>query len=387
MARKKHLGRGLSALIPTEPVETKPAEVKADTDSRPADIFFGGHGHSPKGGSAKELLEPRKIVSRETLRSSRPQTERKKAENLAARKVKQARSPQSKKGEEKDDVSRETSLVPVPGARLELIAVKKINPNRSQPRQTFDEDEIAELAASIKEVGLLQPVVVRTDTTDKNAYELIMGERRLRACQLAKVDQIPAIVRENSDNKMLLDALIENLHRVQLNPLEEAAAYQQLMEDFGCTQQELSKRVSKSRPAITNALRLLRLPAGVQPKVAAGVLSAGHARALLGISDPADQEYLADRIIAEGLSVRSTEEIVALGNVRAGVRYRRSSRRNKPNLSASQELAQARWTDILDTRVVIKPGKKTSKLVIEYADEDDLARITSLLEKAIDKRK
>ena len=382
MARKKHLGRGLSALIPTEPIENKPTEPARDADSRPADIFFGGHGHSPKGGSAKELLEPRKIVSRETLRNNRPKKPTKKRESLNGRQRKSAVSAKPQKVGVTENVSRETSLVPVPGAKLELIAVKKINPNRSQPRQTFDEDEIAELAASIKQVGLLQPIVVRTDPTDKNAYELIMGERRLRACQLAKIEQVPAIVRETDDNKMLLDALIENLHRVELNPLEEAAAYQQLMEDFGCTQQELSRRVSKSRPAITNALRLLRLPANVQPKVAAGVLSAGHARALLAVSDPEDQEYLTERIIAEGLSVRSTEEIVALGNVRGAARRRATSSRSKPNLSASQELAQARWTDILDTRVVIKPGKKTSKLVIEYADEEDLARITKLLEKA-----
>lgn len=271
----------------------------------------------------------------------------------------------------------------MPGAKLELIKVSKITPNRSQPRQTFDEDEIAELAASIKEVGLLQPIVVRTDPTDKNAYELIMGERRLRACQLAKVTQIPAIVRETNDNKMLLDALIENLHRVQLNPLEEAAAYQQLMEDFGCTQQELSKRVSKSRPAITNALRLLRLPASVQPKVAAGVLSAGHARALLAVTDPRDQEYLAERIIAEGLSVRSTEEIVALGNVRgASVRKSKGGKRRELVLSPTQAATQERWTEILDTRVSLKPGKKISKLVIEYADEADLQRLTQLLEQA-----
>ncbi|WP_122819657.1 ParB/RepB/Spo0J family partition protein [Varibaculum vaginae] len=372
MARKKHLGRGLSALIPTDPVESKVAEVGKDQASRPADIFFGGHGHAPKGGSAKELLEPRKIVSRETSRTTRERNEQKKARHFSNTKL----STSSK------DVSRETSLVPVPGARLELIAVKNIIPNRSQPRQTFDEDEIAELAASIKEVGLLQPIVVRTDPNDKNTYELIMGERRLRACQLAKVTRIPAIVRETSDNKMLLDALIENLHRVQLNPLEEAAAYQQLMEDFGCTQQELSKRVSKSRPAITNALRLLRLAASVQPKVAAGVLSAGHARALLAVTNPEDQEYLAERIIAEGLSVRTTEEIVALGNVRGATHHKSGSRRIKPNLSASQQAAQSRWMDILDTRVVIKPGKRTSKLVIEYADEEDLARITLLLENA-----
>ena len=378
MARKSHLGRGLSALIPTDPVENKTEEAAEDPASRPADIFFGGHGHSPKGGSAKDLLEPRKNVSRETLRGSRNTGA---GENQNISSVKKAERPKSKRDRENANVSRETSLLPVPGAKLELIKVSKIHPNRSQPRQTFDEDEIAELAASIKEVGLLQPIVARTDPTDKSAYELIMGERRLRACQLAKVEQIPAIVRETTDNKMLLDALIENLHRVQLNPLEEAAAYQQLMEDFGCTQQELSKRVAKSRPAITNALRLLRLPASVQPKVASGVLSAGHARALLAVSDPQDQEYLADRIIAEGLSVRSTEEIVALGNVRgAPVRTKGSGKPRQVNLSPSQAAAQERWTHILDTRVSVKPGKKISKLVIEYADEADLERLTQLLE-------
>lgn len=380
MAKKAHLGRGLSALIPTDPVTENRVETESDANTRPADIFFGGHGHSPKGGSVKELLEPRKNVSRETLKASRKIESSKSRKSVSAKK---APKPEAKHSTGTNDVSRETSLVPVPGAKLELIKVSKITPNRSQPRQTFDEDEIAELAASIKEVGLLQPIVVRTDPTDKNAYELIMGERRLRACQLAKVTQIPAIVRETNDNKMLLDALIENLHRVQLNPLEEAAAYQQLMEDFGCTQQELSKRVSKSRPAITNALRLLRLPASVQPKVAAGVLSAGHARALLAVTDPRDQEYLAERIIAEGLSVRSTEEIVALGNVRgASVRKSKGGKHRELVLSPTQAATQERWTEILDTRVSLKPGKKISKLVIEYADEADLERLTQLLEQA-----
>ena len=380
MAKKAHLGRGLSALIPTDPVTEDRVETESDANTRPADIFFGGHGHSPKGGSVKELLEPRKNVSRETLKASRKIQSSESRKSVSAKK---AQEPVAKHSTGTSDVSRETSLVPVPGAKLELIKVSKITPNRSQPRQTFDEDEIAELAASIKEVGLLQPIVVRTDPTDKNTYELIMGERRLRACQLAKVTQIPAIVRETNDNKMLLDALIENLHRVQLNPLEEAAAYQQLMEDFGCTQQELSKRVSKSRPAITNALRLLRLPASVQPKVAAGVLSAGHARALLAVTDPRDQEYLAERIIAEGLSVRSTEEIVALGNVRgASVRKSKGGKRREFVLSPTQAATQERWTEILDTRVSLKPGKKISKLVIEYADEADLERLTQLLEQA-----
>ena len=352
MAKKAHLGRGLSALIPTDPVTENRVETESDANTRPADIFFGGHGHSPKGGSVKELLEPRKDVSRETSKASRKIEGSKSRKSVSANK---AQKPEAKRSTGTSDVSRETSLVPVPGAKLELIKVSKITPNRSQPRQTFDEDEIAELAASIKEVGLLQPIVVRTDPTDKNAYELIMGERRLRACQLAKVTQIPAIVRETNDNKMLLDALIENLHRVQLNPLEEAA----------------------------NALRLLRLPASVQPKVAAGVLSAGHARALLAVTDPRDQEYLAERIIAEGLSVRSTEEIVALGNVRgASVRKSKGGKRREIVLSPTQAATQERWTEILDTRVSLKPGKTISKLVIEYADEADLQRLTQLLEQA-----
>src|SRR5580658_2298221 len=197
------------------------------------------------------------------------------------------------------------------GAYLEEVPVRDIRPNPRQPRQIFDEDTLAELAASIAAVGLLQPVVVRRISS--GSFELIMGERRWRASQQAGIDVIPAIVRETSDDDLLRNALMENLHREQLNPLEEAAAYQQLLDDFGVTHEELARRVGRSRPHISNTVRLLNLPPAVQKRVAAGVLSAGHARALLGIDDPAVQEQLAHRIVAEGLSVRAVEEIVALG--------------------------------------------------------------------------
>src|SRR5262249_38004741 len=208
--------------------------------------------------------------------------------------------------------SDDTDAAPaISGAYLEEIAVSAVTANPRQPRQAFDDDSLAELAASIEAVGLLQPVVVRR--TRSGRYELIMGERRWRACQLAGIDVIPAIVRETSDDDMLRNALIENLHREQLNALEEAAAYQQLLDDFSATHEELARRIGRSRPHISNTIRLLHLPPAVQKRVAAGVLSAGHARALLGVEDPEAQEQLAHRIVAEGLSVRATEEIVALG--------------------------------------------------------------------------
>lgn len=202
--------------------------------------------------------------------------------------------------------------VPVPaGSYFAELAIETITPNPRQPRAVFDEEALSELVESIGEVGLLQPIVVRP--VDDGRFELVMGERRWRAAGLAGQQTIPAIVRRTEDHDLLRDALLENLHRVQLNPLEEAAAYQQMLEDFGCTQDELSTRIKRSRPQISNTIRLLKLPASVQRRVAAGVLSAGHARALLGLADPAAQERLAQRIVAEGLSVRAVEEIVALG--------------------------------------------------------------------------
>jgi ParB family chromosome partitioning protein len=257
-----------------------------------------------------------------------------------------------------------------PGAYLEEIPVGVILANPRQPRQVFDEDALTELAASIAAVGLLQPVVVRR--TGAGEYELIMGERRWRACQLAGLDVIPAIVRETSDDDLLRDALIENLHREQLNPLEEAAAYQQLLDDFAATHEELARRIGRSRPHISNTIRLLNLPPAVQKRVAAGVLSAGHARALLSVEDPAAQEQLAHRIVAEGLSVRAVEEIVALG-ARAA-KAPRTPGPKAPVAPGLKDLAD-RLSDVFETRVKVELGQRKGKIVVEFASLDDLERI------------
>jgi ParB family transcriptional regulator, chromosome partitioning protein len=258
----------------------------------------------------------------------------------------------------------------VTGAYLEEVPVQAIVPNPRQPRQAFDEDALAELAESIAAVGLLQPVVVRKAAPDR--YELIMGERRWRASQLAGIDVIPAIVRETADDELLRDALMENLHREQLNPLEEAAAYQQLLDDFAATHEELARRVGRSRPHISNTIRLLNLPAAVQKRVAAGVLSAGHARALLSVSDHASQEQLAHRIVAEGLSVRAVEEIVALGARPA--RSPRAPGAKAPVAPGLKDLAD-RLSDVFETRVKVELGQRKGKIVVEFASLDDLERI------------
>ncbi len=258
----------------------------------------------------------------------------------------------------------------ISGAYLEELAVNAITANPRQPRQAFDEDSLAELAASIEAVGLLQPVVVRRLPSGR--YELIMGERRWRACQLAGIDVIPAIVRETSDDDMLREALMENLHREQLNPLEEAAAYQQLLDDFSATHEELARRIGRSRPHISNTIRLLHLPPAVQKRVAAGVLSAGHARALLGVEDPVAQEQLAHRIVAEGLSVRATEEIVALGAEPA--KGPRTPGAKAPVAPGLKDLAD-RLSDVFETRVRVELGQRKGKIVVEFASLDDLERI------------
>jgi ParB family transcriptional regulator, chromosome partitioning protein len=260
--------------------------------------------------------------------------------------------------------------VAITGAYLEEVPVRAIRPNPRQPRQIFDEDSLAELAASIAAVGLLQPVVVRKVAPD--SFELIMGERRLRASQQAGIELIPAIVRETSDDDLLRDALMENLHREQLNPLEEAAAYQQLLDDFAVTHEELARRVGRSRPHISNTIRLLNLPPAVQKRVAAGVLSAGHARCLLGIDDPAVQEQLALRIVAEGLSVRAVEEIVALGARPA--RVPRTTGARAPVAPGLKDLAD-RLSDVFETRVKVELGQRKGKIVVEFASLDDLERI------------
>lgn len=260
------------------------------------------------------------------------------------------------------------------GAHFAELPLDAITPNPRQPRTNFDADALAELVGSIQEIGLLQPVVVRP--LGAGRYELVMGERRWRASREAGLSVIPAIVRRTEDADLLRDALLENLHRAQLNPLEEAAAYQQMLSDFGCTQEELSVRIKRSRPQISNTIRLLQLPAPVQRRVAAGVLSAGHARALLALPDAERIEQLATRIVAEGLSVRAVEELVALGEG-GPTRVPRTQRVAEPSPEASRvatELAEK-----LDTRVSVTPGSGKGRVVIEFADQDDLARIADIL--------
>jgi ParB family chromosome partitioning protein len=282
-------------------------------------------------------------------------------------------------------------LAPVPGARFAEISVTSIVPNPKQPRQVFDDEAIEELKTSIQEVGFLQPIVVRElpepieaegdegDAGVTKKYELVMGERRWRAAQALGKDVIPAIVRETRDDAMLRDALLENIHRANLNPLEEAAAYQQLLEEFGATHEELARRIGRSRPQISNTIRLLNLPAQVQRRVAAGVLSAGHARALLGLDSSEEQETLAHRIVAEGLSVRATEEMVSLA-VSEGATAKKAApqRRAKPHAPALSDLAD-RLSDRFDTRVKVDIGQRKGRITIEFATVDDLERIVGII--------
>jgi ParB family chromosome partitioning protein len=255
------------------------------------------------------------------------------------------------------------------------IPVDAITPNPRQPRQVFDEEALAELVYSLREVGLLQPIVVRAISDDR--FELVAGERRWRAAQSAGFETIPSIIRDTSDDALLRDSLLENLHRAQLNPLEEAAAYGQLLSDFGCTQEELASRIGRSRPQVSNTLRLLRLPPSVQRRVAAGVLSAGHARALLSLDSPGDQEKLAAKIVAEGLSVRGVEELVALGEIGDDEKpgRRRQVRTANPALA---DLAAA-LSDELETRVTVDLGKTKGRITITFASVDDLERIVDVI--------
>jgi ParB family chromosome partitioning protein len=270
----------------------------------------------------------------------------------------------------------EGDLAPVPGARFAELSVSAIEPNAKQPRHVFDEEALEELKTSIQEVGFLQPIVVR-DIGD-GRYELVMGERRWRAAQAIGKDTIPAIVRDTRDDAMLRDALLENIHRANLNPLEEAAAYQQLLDEFGATHEELAKRIGRSRPQISNTIRLLNLPAPVQRRVAAGVLSAGHARALLGLDDGEAQEQLALRIVAEGLSVRATEELVSLALSDGPTKKSAPTRRPKVHAPALNDLAD-RLSDRFDTRVKVDIGRNKGKITIEFATVDDLERIVGMI--------
>nr|WP_237686280.1 ParB/RepB/Spo0J family partition protein [Arthrobacter jiangjiafuii] len=279
---------------------------------------------------------------------------------------------------EDTDVSRET-LVPVPGATFAELPIDSIHPNRKQPRSVFDEDDMAELVHSIREIGVLQPIVVRPSPEDdpEHPYELVMGERRWRASREAGLDAVPAIIRSTQDVDLLRDALLENLHRSELNPLEEAAAYQQLLDDFGCSHEELADRIGRSRPQVTNTLRLMKLPPLVQRRLAAGILSAGHSRALLRLADAAEMEKLAQRIVAEGLSVRATEEIVSLSGG-----LRRPPKESKPKVGARHERLDYLATslsDRLDTNVKITLGARKGKVSIEFASVDDLNRIMGVL--------
>jgi ParB family chromosome partitioning protein len=269
-----------------------------------------------------------------------------------------------------------------------------IVPNPRQPRRAFDEESLAELAHSIREFGLLQPIVVRPlpaepaighlpaepaiGQSGTGRYELVMGERRWRAAQQAGLDRIPAIVRCTADDAMLRDALLENIHRVQLNPLEEAAAYQQLLEDFGVTHEELASRIGRSRPVITNTIRLLKLPVAVQRRVAAGVLSAGHARALLSLEESFAQEALAARIVAEGLSVRATEEAVTLSRTEPGPSRPKAAAPRPMQAPGLQQLAE-NLSESFDTRVKVELGRRKGRIVVEFGSVDDLERIVALM--------
>ena len=261
----------------------------------------------------------------------------------------------------------------VPGAQLREVGVDEIVPNPKQPRQVFDDEALEELTHSVREFGLLQPIVVRERA--EGGYELIMGERRLRAGRAAGLATVPAIVRDTTDDALLRDALLENIHRVQLNPLEEAAAYQQLLEEFGATHEELASRIGRSRSQVTNTIRLMKLPVKVQTRVAAGVISAGHARALLGLADADAQDALATRIVAEGLSVRATEEAVAVAAAEQPAATRRTRKITAPGV---EDLA-GRLSDVFETKVKVQIGRAKGRIVVEFGSVDDLQRIIGLM--------
>lgn len=348
--RTPGLGKGLGALIPTAPGQGMGG--LATKSAVPAQISGGGS--TAKVGLGEIYRADLDEYARPPQSPAAGQTDG---------------SPASRSGSPEE-------MNAIPGAYFAEVPVGDIVPNARQPRDFFDEEAMAELVHSIKEVGLLQPIVVRSLTANEAArdgakYELIMGERRWRAAQQAGLELIPTIVRDTDDERMLLDALLENLHRSQLNPLEEAAAYDQLLKDFSCTHEVLADRIGRSRSQVTNTLRLLKLPPAVQLKVAAGTISAGHARTLLSLDDPDEQQALATRIIAEGLSVRTVEEIVA---VQAPVRPQRKVR---PGTQISPALAEiaGRLSDRFETRVRVNLGPSRGRIVVEFASMADLNRI------------
>ncbi|TWF77512.1 ParB family chromosome partitioning protein [Pseudonocardia hierapolitana] len=331
--RKGGLGRGLAALIPTAPAQADgpaPHTVGSGVATRPVPVAPGPTIPAPSQPRASE-------------RTTDP-----------------------------------AAPVPVAGAVYREIDLSAIQPNAKQPRTQFDEEALAELEHSIREFGLLQPIVVRE--VAPSSYELVMGERRWRAAQRAGLTRLPAIVRRTGDDSMLRDALLENIHRVQLNPLDEAAAYEQLLAEFGVTQTELADRLGRSRPVVTNTIRLLKLPVSVQRRVAAGVLSAGHARALLGIEDAGRQEELAARIVAEGMSVRATEEAVVLLR-REAPSSAKPARRRPMQAPGLQDLAE-RLSDAFDTRVKVELGQRKGRIVVEFGSVEDLERIAKLMDRS-----
>ncbi|CAL9467125.1 ParB/RepB/Spo0J family partition protein [Streptomyces sp. enrichment culture] len=340
--RRRGLGRGLGALIPGAPQERQTTSVGTASTSPTAIPALGAE----RGVAASKLA----TLPQGTLADS----------GVAL--------PEQAEG---------TAAAMPAGVHFAELPLDSIAPNPRQPREVFDDEALGELVTSIKEVGLLQPVVVRPVAPER--YELIMGERRLRACREAGLERVAAIVRDTEDDKLLLDALLENLHRAQLNPLEEAAAYDQLLKDFACTHDQLADRIGRSRSQITNTLRLLRLSAPVRNRVAAGVLSAGHARALLGVEDPEEQDKLASRIVEEGLSVRTVEEIVQL----MGSEPRKAPKGKKPRAGArvAPELSElaTRLSDRFETRVKVDLGQKKGKIVVEFASMEDLNRILGTL--------
>ncbi|TFV88020.1 ParB/RepB/Spo0J family partition protein [Blastococcus sp. CT_GayMR16] len=330
MTKRGGLGRGLAALIPTSAPAPEPAPESADE--------AGGSTSAP----AVSLVPA-------------PPTTSPFSAPLAAR----ATEPEGALG--------------VPGAQLREVSVEDVVPNPKQPRQVFDEESLEELSHSVREFGLLQPIVVRENPD--GGYELIMGERRLRAARAAGLDTVPAIVRDTTDDAMLRDALLENIHRVQLNPLEEAAAYQQLLEEFGATHEELASKIGRSRSQVTNTIRLMKLPVKVQTRVAAGVISAGHARALLGLADAEAQDALATRIVAEGMSVRATEEAVAMAATERPTAKRRARNISAPGV---EELG-SRLSDRFETKVKIQIGRAKGRIVVEFGSVDDLQRIIGVM--------
>ncbi|WP_152188948.1 ParB/RepB/Spo0J family partition protein [Georgenia satyanarayanai] len=397
--KRRGLGKGLGALIPTAPAEGRPVDVffpdqRTERSPRPTQQVAAeapGASSAPAARTRATSGPATQTASKTRKRASIPKDtvtpRRRPAADVPSAPTPAAAAPPAPEPPEpqpRAEATDDTSLVPVPGATFAEIAVDDVVANRRQPRQVFDEEELEELASSIREVGVLQPIVVRALAEGEEArYELIMGERRWRASQLAGNDTVPAIVREVEDDDLLRDALLENLHRAQLNPLEEAAAYQQLLEDFSCTHEELASRIARSRPQISNTLRLLKLPPLVQRRVAAGILSAGHARALLGLSDPAPMERLAQRIVAEGLSVRTTEEIVALGDEPTAPEMRRRPRTG--TYTAELNEIATRLSDRFDTRVKIGMGQRKGKINIEFASIEDLNRILDVLAPTVER--